>query len=258
VIDVNVHLSQWPFRRVPDDDTPALIQRLQAAGVTQAWAGTFDALLHRNLAAANARLADECTRHGDGFLLPFGSVNPMSPDWREDLRRCTEVHRMRGIRLYPNYHGYKLDQPEFAALLDAAVERHLLVQLALKMEDERTQHPLVQVSAVDPVPLAALVAARPKLRLVVLNGLGILRGEPLTKLARSGQVWFDLAMLEGAAGIERVLSAIPAERLLFGSHAPFFIHEAAMLKLQESELPQPVREGIVAGNAARVLSQPGA
>jgi uncharacterized protein len=103
-----------------------------------------------------------------------------------------------------------------------------------------------------------LVAARPKLRLVVLNGLGILRGEPLTKLARSGQVWFDLAMLEGAAGIERVLSAIPAERLLFGSHAPFFIHEAAMLKLQESELPQPVREGIVAGNAARVLSQPGA
>lgn len=254
MIDVNVHLSQWPFRRVPDDDTPSLVQRLKAAGVTQAWAGTFDALLHRNLSAANARLADECARHGDGVLLPFGSVNPMLPDWREDLRRCAEVHRMRGIRLYPNYHGYKLDQSEFATLLDAAVERKLIVQMALKMEDERTQHPLVSVPAVDPAPLAEMVAAQPNLRLVVLNGLGLLRGEALTRLARSGQVWFDLAMLEGAAGIERVLPTLPVERLLFGSHAPFFLHEAAVLKLQESELPQPVRDAIVAGNAAKILS----
>ncbi|MDZ4684271.1 MAG: amidohydrolase family protein [Planctomycetaceae bacterium] len=254
MIDVNVHLSRWPFRRLPDDDTPALVQRLRAAGVTQAWAGTFDALLHRNLSDANARLADECARHGDGLFLPFGSVNPTAPDWREDLRRCVEVHHMRGIRLYPNYHGYKLDDPGFVALLDAATERNLLVQVALKMEDERTQHPLVSVPAVDPAPLADLIAARPKLRLMVLNGLGILRGEALTKLARSGQVWFDIAMLEGVAGIEKTLSVLPSNRLAFGSHAPFFIHEAAVLKLQESELPQPVRDAIARENAQASLA----
>jgi predicted TIM-barrel fold metal-dependent hydrolase len=253
VIDVNVHLSRWPFRRVPDDDPPALVQRLRAAGVTQAWAGTFDALLHRNLSDANARLADECRRHGDGLLLPFGSINPTGPDWREDLRRCVEDHGMRGIRLYPNYHGYKLDDPRFAELLDIATERRLLVQLALKMEDERTQHPLLSVAAVDPAPLADLVAARPNLRLMVLNGLGVLRGESLTKLARAGRVWFDLAMLEGVAGIAKVLTTLPQDRLVFGSHAPYFIHEAAILKLQESELPQPVREAIATENARRSL-----
>jgi hypothetical protein len=123
VIDVNVHLSRWPFRRLPDDEPAALVQGLRVAGVTQAWAGTFEALLHRNLADANACLADDCARHGEGLLLPFGSVNPANPDWREDLRRCVEDHRMRGLRLYPNYHGYKLDTPEFATLLDLVSER---------------------------------------------------------------------------------------------------------------------------------------
>jgi predicted TIM-barrel fold metal-dependent hydrolase len=227
---------------------------LRAAGVTQAWAGTFDALLHRNLADANSRLADDCARRGNGLLLPFGSVNPANPDWREDLRRCVEDHRMRGIRLYPNYHGYKLDAPDLGMLLDLATERGLLVQISLKMEDERTQHPLLSVSAVDPAPLAGLVAARPKLRLMILNGLTVLRGEPLTKLARAGQVWFDIAMLEGVAAVERMQAVLPSDRLVFGSHAPFFIHEAAVLKLQDSELPAPVRTAIIAENARRSLT----
>jgi predicted TIM-barrel fold metal-dependent hydrolase len=250
VIDVNVHLSRWPFRRLPDDEPAALAARLRAAGVTQAWAGSFDAVLHRNLAAVNARLADDCARYGDGLFAPIGSVNPTSPDWRDDLRRCVEQHGMRGLRLYPNYHGYKLDEPACAELLDATVDRKLFVQLAAKMEDERTQHPLVQVPAVDLAPLTKLAADRPTLRLMVLNGLGVLRGEALTRLAKAGRVWFDLAMLEGVAGIERTLTTLPPDRLVFGSHAPFFIHEAAVLKLQESELPQAVRDAIAHTNAA--------
>ena len=28
IVDVNVNLSRWPFRRLPHDDTPALVQKL--------------------------------------------------------------------------------------------------------------------------------------------------------------------------------------------------------------------------------------
>jgi uncharacterized protein len=217
VIDTNVYLSRWPFRRLRGDKTQDLIAMLRRAGVTQAWAGSFDALLHKDIAGVNARLAEQCRKHGDGFLKPFGTVNPSLPDWEEDLRRCHEVHRMEGIRLHPNYHGYTLEDPAFDRLLRGAATRGLLVQVALRMEDVRTQHPLVRVPDIDPAPLAVLKT--PGLRLMLLNA-----GRP------PAGVSFDIAMIEGLGGLSRV----GVERACFGSYAPFYILESALLKLKES------------------------
>ncbi len=252
MIDVNVSLSRWPFRRLPDDETPRLVSRLKSAGVTHAFAGSFDALLHKDVAAVNSRLFDECNTHGDGLLLPFGCVNPMLPDWREDVRRCHETHHMRGIRLHPNYHGYTLDQPEFAELLALASQHKLIVQLSLMLEDERTQHPLMQVPAVDTSPLPEVLKQHPNLPLILLNSGRSLHGEALTQLANSGNVYFDIAMQESVGGLTKLTKLVPHERILFGSHAPFFYHDSATLKLQESNLGETISQAIAFGNASQL------
>lgn len=250
LIDTNITLSRWPFRRCPLDETPALVAKLREHGVTQAWTGTFDGLLHKDLASANARLAAECRAPG-GLLVPFGSVNPKLPDWEEELRRCAEVHRMPGIRLHPNYHGYKLDDPAFARLLTLAAEKKLIVQLAVVMEDERTLHPLVQAPPVDTAPLADLLKKTPGLRLQLLNAFRTLRGEPLLRLAATG-AHLEISMLEGVGGVANLLKQLPAERLLFGSHAPLFYFESAVLKLKESVLTPEQDRALRSGNALRL------
>ena len=255
LIDVNVYLGQWPFRRVPGDDVAELVAKLRSQGVVQAWAGSFEALLHRDVAAVNQRLAAACRHQGEGLLVPFGAVNPRLPDWEEDLRRCHEEHQMPGIRLHPNYHGYKLDDPLAAKLLEAAAERGLIVQLALTMEDERTQHPLLQVPHVDVAPLVETVKRLPQLRLVLLNAFRSLRGEIVDRLAAAGQVYFDIAQLEGVGGLERLIQQVTAERVLFGSYYPFFYFEAALLKLRESEPGGAALKAIRRDNARKLLSR---
>ena len=66
---------------------------------------------------------------------------------------------------------------------------------------------------------------------------------------RGTGVWLDIAMLEGVGGVEGLLKDWPADRVVFGSHAPFFYWESARLKLQESELTPDQLAAITHGNA---------
>lgn len=254
MIDVNVSLSHWPFRRLPDDEPEALVRRLRRLGVTEAWATSLDAVLHHDLAAVNTRLVETCRSHGEGLLRPFGAINPRLPGWREDLRRCADVHKMPGVRLHPNYHGYAFDDPALAELFGECARRGLVVQIALRMEDERTLHPLLKdLPSTDPAPLAKLMARTPRPKVVLLNALRDLRGEPLKAMLTVEDLYVDIGMLEGTRGIEHLIALVGPDRLLFGSHAPLFVAEAAHLKLKESELSKPQMDALCMGNAQRVL-----
>jgi predicted TIM-barrel fold metal-dependent hydrolase len=160
---------------------------------------------------------------------------------------------MPGIRLHPNYHGYTLDDPKFARLLDLAAERRMIVQIALTMEDERTQHPLVQVPHVDAQPLAAHARRLPGLSLILINAFRSLRPVALGPLADAANISFDIAMLENVGGVASLIQQIPASRVLFGSYAPFFPIESALLKLRESPLEDAPLSAITATNARSLV-----
>ncbi|HLY08717.1 MAG TPA: amidohydrolase family protein [Planctomycetota bacterium] len=253
IIDVNVTLSRWPFRRLRGDEPGDLVSLLRSRGVEQAWAGSFDGLLHKDIAGVNLRLAADCKHYGGGMLIPFGSVHPKLPDWEEDLRRCAEEHRMPGIRLHPNYHGYMLDDPDFERLLRAAAGRGLAVQVALKMEDDRVHHPLLRVAPVDASGLGALVARIPGLRLMILNGPAPLVKDAIPKAASAG-IGFDFAMQEGITGVAKLIDQVGVERVFFGSHFPFFTWDSSWLKVVESGLEKGTERAILAGNAERWLA----
>src|SRR4051794_8047534 len=169
IIDSNVHLFEWPFRKLKYDRTGPLIAKLRRHRIAQAWAGSFEAVLHKQLDASNQRLAEECRTRGDGVLIPIGTINPGWPDWEEDLRRCHERHGMRGLRLYPAYHGYTLDHPEFTRMLGEAAKRGMLVQVVMRLEDERVHHPAVDVPPVNASPLIDGLKTLPSAKVQLIN-----------------------------------------------------------------------------------------
>lgn len=255
IIDTNVNISRWPFRRLIGDETPDLVRRLRRRNVTQAWVGSFDGLLHKDIGGVNARLAADCRTYGKDFLVPFGSINPKLPGWQEDVRRCVQDYRMPGIRLHPNYHGYELKDPVFAELLHLSTAKGLIVQLVLSMEDIRTQHPLLRVPTVDVSALPEVVKSEPALRLVLLNWAPAVKGRHIQALVAAGAIYFDISMVEGIEGVARLAGQLPPERLLFGSYFPFFSFEAALLELQESGLPEDQKRKLFEENARQILQR---
>ncbi len=261
IIDCNVHLFEWPFRKLKYDRTEALIAKLRKHRITKAWAGSFDAVFHKQLDPLNKRLAEECQTRGAGMLAPIGSVNPAWPDWEEDLKRCHEQYKMPGIRLYPAYHGYALDHAEFVKLLGESARRGLLVQIVLRLEDERVHHQAITIPAVDVSPLPDLLTKVPQAKVQLINSAGPLLGNNVAALVRDTNVTFDIAATEGNGGVGKLIEganysykgAIPVERLVFGSHAPFFPCESALLKLFESPLTIEQLEKLMHTNAHRLI-----
>jgi predicted TIM-barrel fold metal-dependent hydrolase len=138
--------------------------------------------------------------------------------------------------------------------MDLAAQHGLIVQIALRMDDIRVQHRLMRIPDVDPKPLAALVKARPGLRLVVLNNMAIIPDSDLRTLAATERVWFEISMRESIGGVAKLIQAVPLSRVLFGSHLPLFSLESAVFKMREAGLEKPRQRAIELENAQRLLS----
>lgn len=232
IVDTNVSLFRWPFRRLPLDETPKLVHKLRTLGIGFAWAGSFEAILHRDLAAVNARLLDTCEKYSE--LVPVGHVNLSAHGWQLEARKCLAEQAFIGVRLHPNYHGYTLESPEFEHLLEMTEDRGCLLQIATSMEDIRTQHPRLQTADVDLRPLPQLLTKYGRARVQLLNcrpansQIEIWKDVP--------NLYLDTARVEGTDRIASLLRALPECRVLYGSHAPFLVPEAALIRVRESRL----------------------
>lgn len=260
IIDTNVNLGTWPFRHLKYGEAKALASKLKKHRVKQAWAGSYDALFHKNIDSVNSRLFEECKNEGSKFFLPFGSVNLAWSDWQEDLRRCHEVYKMKGIRIYPSYQTFDLTDPAFPLLLEEVKKRGMILQIVGDMDDARNYHPIIDVRNVNMNPLVDLLRNDKKAKVQLLYWNHKVNPKLQDSLVRETNVMFDTARIETNGGLEKMINGNPlgiktdpvsAERIAFGSHAPYFPVESSLFKLFESTLNLGQMKMIMEGNVQK-------
>lgn len=247
--DVNTSLGRWPFARFDQANAADLAAHLAAEGIGWALVSAIESVLFPDPHLPNADLAAAVAPHPS--LVPLMTVDPTLGHWR----RCLDGYRAAGcinaVRLVPNYHRYALDAPgvdDLAAALRTASHPVLVVQM--RVDDERSQYPLMQVPGVPVDGVIDLARRHPDLPILCLCTY---RAEAIRLGRETPNVFVDTAFIEYLDTLASLLAHVPPERVLFGSHTPFLYTRANVLKLREASVGAAALEAVGARNAARLF-----
>jgi predicted TIM-barrel fold metal-dependent hydrolase len=249
-IDCNASLGSWPFRRLSHSAADEFLALMDRNVVDEAWVSPFEGVLYQSAWEANDSLREALEGCGDRLKL-VAALNPTYPGWEDDLAEYAGWG-VRGVRLYPSYHGYEPGGPELGELLAALAEARMFAQVVARVEDERLHHPLMRVEPFDLKPLVDLAARFSGCPIIILNA----NNAQLAALGPGpwpGNLYTDIAHIEGLGGVGKLAQAIGAAHVLLGSQAPLLYMESAVLKLQEADLGEAEAEAIAWRNARRVM-----
>ncbi len=259
IIDVNAYLGHFAFRRLRHNTAESLLKLMDARKIDRAVVSSAGAITYRNAQSGNEEVDAEVKGHRDR-LIPFAVINPTYIGWEDDLKTCHERSGMRGLRLYPGWHHYRLSDPRCLDLVRAATARGLIVSIPMRVEDPRQRSWLVDVPDVSVDDVAALVRACPEARFLLLNGSwqdGFVRsllGRGSSGLPANYRIeisWLT-AFLDGEIGA--LLKSLGPGRIVFGTGMPFNYPDPALLKLEVLAVSPEDRERIAWRNAAEWLS----
>jgi len=255
MIDINAYLGHFAFRQLRYNTAPGLLHLMDRAHIQQAAVSSASAITYRNSHSGNEEIAAQTKSHKDR-LIPFAVLNPAYSDWQHDLRQCHEEFGMKGLRLYPHWHNYKLTDSACLELIQAATERQMVISIPFRVEDRRQGTWLVDIPDVTMQEAEALVKAAPKAQFIFGNGggfTGSLLGKKNNGLPSNYSIEISLLTAVMANEIGALIDAIGDDRVLLGSGMPFHYPEASVLKVDVLDASAATKAKIREGNARRLL-----
>jgi len=255
MIDVSAHLGHFAFLRLRNNTASKLLALMDRKRIDKAVVASAAAITYRNAQAGNEDLAAEVRPHRDR-LISFAVLNPVYAGWEDDLKICHEEFGIKGMRLYPRWHNYRLTDPRCLELIHAAAQRGLVVSIPIRVEDRRHGSWLADIPDVGYEEIAALMRAAPKAKFILANGSGFV-GSPLGRKNNGlpPNYVIDISLLRSELDNEigQLLANLGEDRVVLGTGMPFHYPDPAFVKLELLDVAEAVKEKIRHGNAARLL-----
>ena len=238
ILDVNLSVGRWPFRRLPLEEAAALDSALEKAGISGGLVRSLEAPFALNVYEANEALMEACR--------PFPKLTP-TPAVRPDFGLWRDVTGPAAV-LHPNYHQYSLLSPEALEMVGALIAKKIVPVIVIREEDERGQHPLCKVPPVPAAEINALAEKFPDSPFIALNAYA---GE--FKVFTAPNLYADIAFAETFPALAFVVEVFGTDRLLFGSHAPFFCIHSETSKLEYAKLTEAQVSAVACKNYERIF-----
>jgi hypothetical protein len=246
-IDLSAWVGNYPFRGIPNSSVDDLKQKMRELHISRAIVAPFEAIFWESNLDAYERWADTLAAHRELELWPV-----VRPGATHGLDKLLDRFKPRGVRLLPNYHGYRLSDRSIEPILQMARERDLIAQIFARIADERW-HYMLKVPGVDDADLEYLTATSSEQRILIsgCNSLAFLA----SRLRDQPLLYADISRVRGPQfAIEKMVRDLPVNKLVFGSLWPIQIIEATLWQVTTAKIEPPARDAMLYGNAERLLA----
>jgi len=252
-IDVNTYVGHWPFRRIQPAGAKGLLSILDRTKTEIGLATPMQGIFYKDCLEGLREMLEEIEEYRSR-LWPLAVINPAFPGWEEDFAVSIDRLGARGLRLFPNYHGYSLDDASAQALLRETEARGLPVMISVRIRDERSHHWLVKVPAVPVAEIDRMLTALPDLKVILGNALWNELDALADHLTDRVNTFAEMSHFKSPMFIvEEFVRRFGAERLLYGSAAPLHYPEAQWLRVIRAEVSDEEKEEILGGNASALF-----
>ena len=244
-VDAAAYLGAWPFRPI-EGTVAGLRKMMRTERVQQALVSPLEGLFYADPRPANDRLLRRLSGGRSLWAVPV--VNLRLADWRDELARMAGRRRVRGMRLAPGFHGYRVEEAREA--LVAAAEHDLAVVIQVRMQDERHHHLPTQRAEEAPLEdIVALAAAAPESRVVASGARLAETLEQAEHIRQLANIWLDMSHMDGLDCMKEAAQAVGVRHLAFATNWPFFCARSAVLKVGEAELRDRDATAVMERNA---------
>jgi predicted TIM-barrel fold metal-dependent hydrolase len=179
-------------------------------------------------------------------LTAFATVYPRRTDAADEVRRAVTELGMRGVKLHPWLQGFSPLEAYMAPVAKACSE----LEVPLIFHDGTPAYST-------PLQLGLLAERHPDLTVILgHSGLLDLWPEAIAAATRNENVWLCICGPPTSA-LQRIVDAVPHERILFGSDAGFGHDYQTRHRLEQVrvlDLPDESLAAILGGNARRLLA----
>jgi len=243
-------LGHWPFRKIYKDTFEDLKKVHRENNITGGYVSSINSIFYNDPFEGDLELHEIIKDSPYRHVL---TVNPLLPGYKEDIESGIRLFDIKGVRVFPGYHGYNLDNSHFAELCIILRHYNLPLFLSVRLEDERLNYMLApSVMRMDDV--SSFIYNNTGLVIILLT----MRNEEVLQikdaLLSHPNAYYDTSGLKNQLfAIEKMVRALGDDRMLYGSLHPLLCLKSTLLLVEKAELDAAAKEKILFRNAERLL-----
>jgi uncharacterized protein len=243
--DVNCMIGHWPYRKINKNTFEDLKKVHKDSNIFSGYVSSLDSIFYNDPFEGDEELHKIIKDSGYHHIL---TINPMLPEFTSDIEKGIKLFDIKGVKIYPCYHGYDLDDNKLDLLCDTLKKFKLPLLIVLRMEDERLNH-LVKPSTVKQEEISKFICRNNNIKIIILNANFYEILELQKDINMNDNVFFDISSLKGPLfPIEKLLEIFDIKKMLFGSMHPLYSFKSTLLIVEKAEIEDADKEKIMSEN----------